>query len=136
MECDGYKEIIYFNQDNRDAQILMNLSRSFPDKYISFGGWTDANDKAILTVEDSSSYTEVFLLDLTQQKLLFVGTASNIPKDKLHKNERRKFSTRDGETIYGYLTKPKQKIKKLFVYVHGGPFEYEILINLIHSNNI
>ena len=108
MECDGYKEIIYFNQDNRDAQILMNLSRSFPDKYISFGGWTDANDKAILTVEDSSSYTEVFLLDLTQQKLLFVGTASNIPKDKLHKNERRKFSTRDGETIYGYLTKPKQ----------------------------
>ncbi len=67
MECDGYKEIIYFNQDNRDAQILMNLSRSFPDKYISFGGWTDANDKAILTVEDSSIYTEVFLLDLTQQ---------------------------------------------------------------------
>lgn len=122
MECDGYKEIIYFNQDNRDAQILMNLSRSFPDKYISFGGWTDANDKAILTVEDSSSYTEVFLLDLAQQKLLFVGTASNIPKDKLHKNERRKFSTRDGETIYGYLTKPKQKIKKLFVYVHGGPY--------------
>jgi dipeptidyl aminopeptidase/acylaminoacyl peptidase len=100
----------------------MNLSRSFPDKYISFGGWTDSNDKALLSIQDSSSYVEVFLLDLKKQKLQFVGTASNIPKDKLFKNERRKFTTRDGETIYGYLTKPKQKIKKLFVYVHGGPY--------------
>jgi len=122
MECDGYKEIIYFDQESRDAKLLMNLSRSFPDKYISFGGWTDSNDKALLSIQDSSSFVEVFLLDLKRQKLQFVGTASNIPKDKLFKNERRKFTTRDGETIYGYLTKPKQKIKKLFVYVHGGPY--------------
>ncbi len=122
MECDGFKEIIYFDQESRDAQLLMNLSRSFPDKYISFGEWSDSNDKALLSVQDSSSYVEVFLLDLKKQKLQFVGTASNIPKEKLFKNERRKFTTRDGETIYGYLTKPKQKIKKLFVYVHGGPY--------------
>lgn len=122
MECDGYKEIIYFDQDTRDAQLLMNLSQSFPDKYLNFGQWTDANDKALLAVSDSSSFTEVFLLDLKQQKLQFIGTASNVPKDKLFKNERRKFTTRDGETIYGYLTKPNQKIKKLIVYVHGGPY--------------
>jgi len=122
MECDGYKEIIYFDQESRDAKLLMNLSRSFPDKYISFGGWADSNDKALLSIQDSSSFVEVFLLDLKRQKLQFVGTASNISKNKLFKNERRKFTTRDGETIYGYLTKPKQKIKKLFVYVHGGPY--------------
>ena len=50
MECDGYKEIIYFDQESRDAKLLMSLSRSFPDKYISFGGWTDSNDKALLSL--------------------------------------------------------------------------------------
>ena len=34
MECDGKKEIIYFDQDNRDAQILSQLAPNFPDKNI------------------------------------------------------------------------------------------------------
>ena len=34
----------------------------------------------------------------------------------------KKFTTRDGESIYGYLTKPKGKVERLIVYIHGGPY--------------
>ena len=64
MECEGEKDLIVFDQDNRDAQILSNLARSFPGKNIRFGNWTDNNDKALLQISDSSNIAEVFLLDL------------------------------------------------------------------------
>ena len=121
MECEGKKDLIVFDQDNRDAQILSNLARSFPGKSIRFGNWTDKNDKALLITSDSSNISEVFLLDLNEGKLKYIATASNVPKDLLHKNEPRSFATEDNDQIYGYLTKPKGKIKKLVAYVHGGP---------------
>ena len=122
MECDGKKEIIYFDQDKRDAQILSQLAPAFPDKNISLGNWTDKNDRALVIVEDSSVVTEVFLLDLKQGSLRPIGRTSNVPKDKLHKMVSKKFKTRDGEDIYGYLTLPKGEIKRLIVYIHGGPY--------------
>ena len=121
MECEGEKDLIVFDQDNRDAQILSNLARSFPGKNIRFGNWTDNNDKALLQISDSSNIAEVFLLDLNEGQLKYIATASNVPKDLLHKNESRSFITSDNEQIYGYLTKPKGEIKKLVAYVHGGP---------------
>lgn len=121
MECEGQKDLIFFNQDSRDAQILSSLQSSFIDKNISLDGWTDNNDKALITVSDSSSIADYFVLDLTEGKLKYLTTASNVPRELLHKNESRKFTTQDGKSIYGYLTKPTGKLKKLFVYVHGGP---------------
>ena len=121
MECEGEKDLIVFDQDNRDAQILSNLARSFPGKNIRFGNWTDNNDKALLQISDSSNIAEVFLLDLNEGQLKYIATASNVPKELLHKNESRSFITSDNEQIYGYLTKPKGEIKKLVAYVHGGP---------------
>ena len=122
MECDGQKEIIYFDQKKRDAQILSQLAPSFPDKTITLGNWTDANDRALLVVEDSSVVSEVFMLDLKQGALKPIGRTSNVPKDRLHKMVSKKFTTRDGESIYGYLTMPKGKVKRLIVYIHGGPY--------------
>ena len=122
MECDGKKEIIYFDQNKRDAQILSQLAPAFPDKTISLGNWTDSNDRALLIVQDSSVVTEVFLLDLKKGSLRPVGRTSNVPKDKLHKMVSKKFKTRDGEDIYGYLTLPKGNVQRLIVYIHGGPY--------------
>jgi acetyl esterase/lipase len=122
MECDGKKEIIYFDQDKRDAQILSQLSQSFPDKNISLGNWTDKNDKAIFSVSDSSVVSEFFMLDLTKGSLIPIGRTSNVPKEKLHKMVSKKFKTRDDETIYGFLTMPKGEVKRLIVYIHGGPY--------------
>jgi len=122
MECDGQKEIIYFDQKKRDAQILSRLAPSFPDKTITLGNWTDANDRALLVIEDSSVVSEVFMLDLKQGALKPIGRTSNVPKDRLHKMVSKKFTTRDGESIYGYLTMPKGKVKRLIVYIHGGPY--------------
>ena len=122
MECDGQKEIIYFDQKKRDAQILSQLAPSFPDKTITLGNWTDANDRALLVIEDSSVVSEVFMLDLKQGALKPIGRTSNVPKDRLHKMVSKKFTTRDGESIYGYLTMPKGKVKRLIVYIHGGPY--------------
>ena len=122
MECDGKKEIIYFDQDRRDAQILSQLAPNFPDKNISLGNWTDSNDRALLIVEDSSVVTEVFLLDLAKGSLRPIGRTSNVPKEKLHKMISKKFKTRDGQDIFGYLTLPKGEIKRLIVYIHGGPY--------------
>ena len=47
MECNGKKEIIVFDQKNRDAQLLQQLAASFPDKTVGFGNWTDSNEKAL-----------------------------------------------------------------------------------------
>ena len=109
MECDGQKDVVFFDPDIRDAQILSSLSGSFKDKNLSFGGWTENNDKALLQVSDSSSIADFFVLDLSEGKLKYLTTASNVPKELLHKNESRKFISRDGESIFGYLTKPKGK---------------------------
>ena len=122
MECDGKKEIIYFDQNKRDAQILSQLAPAFPDKTISLGNWTDSNDRALLIVQDSSVVNEVFLLDLKKGSLRPVGRTSNVPKDKLHKMVSKKFKTRDGADIYGYLTLPKGNVERLIVYIHGGPY--------------
>ena len=122
MECDGMKEIIYFDQEKRDAQILSQLAPSFPDKNITLGNWTDKNDKAIFSVSDSSVVSEFFMLDLTKGSLIPIGRTSNVPKEKLHKMVSKKFKTRDGETVYGFLTLPKGEVKRLIVYIHGGPY--------------
>ena len=124
MECDGVKDSIPLEPKSRDAQILAALRNSFPNKELSLGNWTDKNDKAIMLVEDSSSIREAFLIDLSSGKIVpkYIATASNVPRDKLHKNEPKVFKTFDGNTIYGYLTKPKKEIKKLAVYIHGGPY--------------
>ena len=111
MECDGVKDSIPLEPKSRDAQILAALRNSFPNKELSLGNWTDKNDKAIMLVEDSSSIREAFLIDLSSGKIVpkYIATASNVPRDKLHKNEPKVFKTFDGNTIYGYLTKPKKK---------------------------
>lgn len=124
MECDGVKDSIPLKPRSRDAQILNALRANFPNKKISLGNWTDKNDKALLLVEDSSAIREAFLVDLSTGKLIprFIASASNVPKNKLHKNEPRVFETFDGNKIYGYLTKPNREVKKLAVYIHGGPY--------------
>ena len=121
MECEGKKDFVLLN-DSRDSQILSSLSRSFQDKTLQLSSWTDDGTMALLKVSDSSSVTDIFILDIVKGSLEFIASTTYVPKRLLHKNESRTFTAEDGTKIHGYLTKPKTAIKKLFVYVHGGPY--------------
>ena len=141
MECDGEKDIVLLNNE-RDAQIIGSLATSFTDKTLDLSSWTDDGSMALLTVSDSASVSDVFLLNLDKGSLEFIASTSFVPKELLHKNETRKFVTSDDLNIYGYLTKPKTEIKKLAVYVHGGPFgprdydEFEPFEQYLAANGI
>jgi len=105
--------------------VYLSIENSFPDDKVSIGSWTKNEDKAIVTTWSDRNPGEMYFYNRDS------GSISLIAKSRpwIDKNEMSpmlpiEFTARDGLTINGYLTVPKNSSGKnlpLIVNPHGGP---------------
>ncbi|MCP4179227.1 MAG: S9 family peptidase, partial [bacterium] len=100
--------------------------KQFGDKCVTITDMTDEEDKYLLFVESDKIYGIYYLYDAEKDsfKELF-NLRSNLNEEDMAEMRSIKFTSRDGLTLYGYLTLPKQvetgtKVP-LIVHPHGGP---------------
>ncbi|MCD4791514.1 MAG: prolyl oligopeptidase family serine peptidase [Bacteroidales bacterium] len=98
----------------------------FRNKCFTVTDMTDEEDKYLLFVESDKMYGIYYLYDVEKDvfKELF-NLKSNLKEKDMAAVRPIKFTSRDGLTLYGYLTLPKQvengKKVPLIVHPHGGP---------------
>ena len=103
------------------------LKKQFGDKEYSITGVTDNEDKCLVYVTSDRLYGTYYLYDIVKSTFKeIMNLAPQLKEDDMAEMRPIKFTSRDGLTIYGYLTIPKEasKTKKvpLVVNPHGGPY--------------
>lgn len=115
----------YFDKQHPFSQLHRQVASTFPDKDISFYANSMADNEIIVKVKSDKNPGDFYLFDREKSAINYVLSSKPWIDPKLM-NERDfvQFKSRDGETIYGYLTLPKNASKDtpLVVDVHGGPY--------------
>lgn len=119
-----YPTTVYFD-DTTKAQ-MKNLSSAFPDKRVNVTSSSKDEMFQVLLVNDDQDPGNYYLYDKNKGDVSFLLSVKKElnPKD-MSPMKPIKFESRDGLTIHGYLTIPKESSGKnlpLIVNPHGGPF--------------
>ncbi len=112
--------------DSRWEKIDQDLKKKFPGKEVGVSSMNGNEDKFILTVGSDRVPISYYFYDLKRKKLKKIGDAKPWLKEKdLVEMKPIEYKSRDGLTIHGYLTLPKNSSGKnlpLVVNPHGGPW--------------
>lgn len=108
------------------TEIYNQLKKSFGDKEVSIVGKTDNEDKYLLVVQSDKLYGKYYQYDATTKKVtLLYDLMPQLKEEDMAVMKPISFKSRDGKTIHGYITLPKEALngKKvpLVVNPHGGP---------------
>ncbi|KIO76766.1 peptidase S9 [Pedobacter lusitanus] len=103
------------------------FTSKFKDKDIEIVSVTDQEDKYLLSVSSDRLYQTYQLYDAVKDKFELVqDVMPQLKEADMAKMLPVHFQTRDGMTIYGYLTLPNgataDKPVPLIVHPHGGPY--------------
>ncbi len=121
---DDYPETVYF--DKATATMMKSLEASFPGKRVNITSQSEDEMLNIVLVNNDNDPGHYYLYNRKKPSL-----SSLVPRMEWLKPEDMssmkpiKFTSRDGLTIRGYLTVPKDSNGKklpLIVNPHGGPF--------------
>ena len=116
----------YHYLDNADAKAKVHklLMRSFQGFDISITSATEDQSKLIVFAHSDTNPGDYYLFDTKTKGADFLFTQRTwIDLNNTVPMKSMEFTTRDGTTIYGYLTLPKEKSQSfpLVVLPHGGP---------------
>jgi len=103
------------------------FQKQFGGKEFSISSTTDNEDKYLLYVNSDKLYGKYFVYDVKSDTFKeIIDLMPQLNEADMAEMRPIKFKSRDGLTIYGYLTVPKEaeKGKKvpLIVNPHGGPY--------------
>ena len=105
--------------------VYSSIEASFPDDEVSIRSWTDNEDAAIVTTWSDTNPGATYYYDRNKGKLSFIAKSRPwINNDQMSPMKPISFESRDGTTISGYLTLPKNSDGKnlpLIINPHGGP---------------
>lgn len=129
-------EVDYFSYDGEKSvtvpvssfykKVYAKLEKEFKGKEFS---WVDADDNentALIVVQSDKFYGAYYEYDVKTQKVkLLYNLMPQLKEEDMAEMRPIKFTSRDGKTIYGYITLPKaalngQKVP-MVVNPHGGP---------------
>lgn len=121
----GVPRITMIDESHPDAELYGSLAAAFPGQVVNFSSATRDGKQVIVSVYSDRNPGELYLYDRGTGKARFL-MKSREWVDAEESATMRAFSlkTRDGLTIYGYLTIPKGADPKnlpLIVNPHGGP---------------
>lgn len=113
-------------EQHRDAGLLVQLMRSFPNDDVSLTSFTRDGRYAILFVRGDRNPGDFYLFDtetLNAQHLL--STRPDLPDSALSPMQAVRIQARDGLELHALLTTPRNSEGPLplIVNVHGGPFD-------------
>ena len=122
---DDYPRRHFF--DKTEADIMASLESAFPDKIVNLSSATKDESLNTLFVYDDKDPGNYYLYDRNSGSVRFlVPRMSWIKPDDMSPMMPIEFQARDGLTLRGYVTIPKnRKIGEkvpLIVNPHGGPF--------------
>lgn len=119
----------YFLEDkidsNRDAVLLQQLVRAFPNDDVSITSFTRDGGQAIIFARGDRNPGAFFLFNTeTLQAEFLQAAAPRLPGDALAPMRAVRIPARDGLELHGLLTRPQGQTEPgpLLVEVHGGPF--------------
>ncbi len=107
--------------------LFKQFEKQFPAKDVYIANVTDNEDKYLLYVTSDKLYGEYHFFDAnTKTFKLMVNLMPQLKEEDMAEMRPIKFKSRDGLTVYGYLTLPKQAANgqkvPLIVNPHGGPY--------------
>lgn len=121
---DDYPHQVIF--DKQEKQLRNGLAQAFPDKEVSFTSQSEDEMMNIVHVGNDRDPGEYYLFDRTTNKLRWLlPVMSSIDAKQMSPMKPIEFISRDGLTIHGYVTIPKDSNGKnlpLILNPHGGPF--------------
>ena len=107
-------------------KIYVRLKKEFGDKQFYTAGRTDDESKYMIAVTSDKIVGEYYLYDVEQDEVtLLYKLLPQLKAEDMASMKPITFESRDGKTIYGYITLPQdykagQKLP-LIVNPHGGP---------------
>ncbi|MCF6193874.1 MAG: S9 family peptidase [Kangiellaceae bacterium] len=121
---DDYPNVVFFDEDAKKQ--YKNISGAFPDKRVNITSQSKDEMLQVLLVNDDQDPGNYYLYDKATGKIKFLLAVNKaINSDQMSEMKPIRFTSRDGLTIRGYLTTPKNsdgKMLPLIVNPHGGPF--------------
>ena len=122
---DGKNDWDFVAPDHPESKVYSGLVKACPGKTVSFLGDSGDGRWVALRVSSDVDPGEAYLFDKqTGQATFMLANRDWIKSDEMARMEPVEVTTRDGMTIYGYLTTPKGSNGKnlpLIINPHGGP---------------
>ena len=124
---DGFPEYKFINKTHPEARTYASLINSFTDqgKAVRFRGISKDGNKILMHVFSDTDPGSYYLFDRPTNKASFLVSSMDwIKPDQMSEMTPITYKARDGVTIHGYLTMPKDAEHRnlpLILHPHGGP---------------
>jgi dipeptidyl aminopeptidase/acylaminoacyl peptidase len=117
-------EIHWLDPDNRTAKLYQMMQRAFPDQIVTFTSATRDQGQAIALVYSDINPGDYYVIDVASRHASFLAPRRSwVDPAKMRHKESIALAARDGRTLHGYLTRPRDAPGPypLVVLPHGGP---------------
>jgi len=122
---DGIPHYEFFDNNHPLAKIYAQFEKLFSGQFFRVTNYTDDGKLALIVSYSDKNPGKLYSFNFKTNKLKYVLSFKPQIKPSMMGTEQAiSYKTRDGLTIYGYLTLPKGKSKNLpmVLKVHGGPY--------------
>ena len=119
-----FRRVKFLNNEHPETSLYKTLYASFPDSNVYITSTTKDKNLYVIFVNSDINPGDYYLFDKQKKKLSLISpTRPWVNPEEMAPMEPISFTSRDGLTIHGYLTRPKGKTKNLPLIVnpHGGP---------------
>ncbi len=121
----GAPKVELINESSTDTRLYASLAASFPGQLVDFANATNDGKKIVVSVYSDRNPGELYLYDRDTGKARFLMQGRRwLDKEQMAPVKPFAFTSRDGQSIHGYLTLPKGSSGKnlpMIVNPHGGP---------------
>ncbi|RUO38285.1 S9 family peptidase [Aliidiomarina shirensis] len=112
-------------EDREYSNVVQSLTATFPDRQVSVSSTTRDGNLMVVSVRSANHPTQFFLFDRENVQLTSLAEAFPwLKRDLLPQTRTVVYQSRDGLSVQGLLTLPRDKEAKdlpLIMLPHGGP---------------
>jgi dipeptidyl aminopeptidase/acylaminoacyl peptidase len=122
----GIAHAVYFDEEDQDARLHKLLSQQFPGSWVRFHSFSADGKLLLFGVSSDRDPGSYYLFDKTSGKAeLLFSSMEGIDPERMTERHPISFRTRDGHTLYGFMTSPRHPTGTRLPMVllpHGGPY--------------
>lgn len=118
--------VVYIDRGHPLAKVHAGLANTYPEDFVELPSVTRNNKLAVAYVSGDRRPGEYLLVDVEAQKVNpLLAERPDLPPEALSPMSPLEVETRDGNTIYGFVTSSPAAPKPgpMVVLVHGGPHD-------------
>jgi dipeptidyl aminopeptidase/acylaminoacyl peptidase len=120
----GAPHVELVDKGNPDVAVYAALSKAFPGELVDVTSATRDGKKLVVGVHSDSDPGQLYLFDRDSGNVRFLmKSRPALDSTKMAHVLPFSFKSRDGRTLYGYMTVPNGKSKNMptIIHPHGGP---------------